>query len=66
MPDPAAPAPTPGANPLLQRPLEWFAEAYPFIDGTTADARKAHEDEFILLQTKVNQHAKSNVGVQYW
>jgi hypothetical protein len=45
---------------------KWFTKVYPFIDGNTTDPRKAHEDEFILLQTKINKHANNNVSVQHW
>lgn len=60
-PDPAAAPPVLGESPQMQTPFKWFAEAYPFIDGTAANARRAHEDEFIVLQTKINQGAKNRV-----
>lgn len=47
----------------MQTPFQWFAEAYPFIQGISAGARRAHEDEFIILQKKVNQGAKNRVGL---
>ncbi|KAF2463814.1 uncharacterized protein BDR25DRAFT_362485 [Lindgomyces ingoldianus] len=60
-PDPTAPAPVPGKAPVQQTPLQWFAEAYPFIDGSGANARKAHVQELILLQKRINQHPKNNM-----
>jgi hypothetical protein len=65
-PDPTAPAPAEGEVPFKQKPLEWFQEAYPFQDGRSASARKAHEDEFILLQRRINEIAKNGVCIQFW
>ncbi|KAF2796644.1 hypothetical protein K505DRAFT_335026 [Melanomma pulvis-pyrius CBS 109.77] len=54
-PDPAAPAPVVGSEPLTQTPFQRFAETYHFIDRKTATMKQAHENEFILLQKLINQ-----------
>jgi hypothetical protein len=57
-PNPAFVSSPTGIAAVEQTPFGWFAEAYPYIDGE----RKAYEDEFILLQTRINQHAKNRVS----
>lgn len=59
-------APPSNAGPILQTPFQWFIEAYPFIDGTKKDAKRAHVDEFILLQKKINQGAKNRVSFVHY
>lgn len=58
-PDPNAPPAAAGEELLRQTPLQWFAEAYPFNEGPLK--RKAHEDELILLQKRINGEAKNLV-----
>ncbi|KAH4055823.1 hypothetical protein HBI26_186480 [Parastagonospora nodorum] len=60
-PDPAATPPAQGVEILEQKPFEWFAEAYPYVDGKKEDAARAHEDEFVLLQGKINQQVKNRM-----
>jgi hypothetical protein len=58
-PDPAL-----SADQDMQTPLQWFAEAYPFVDGQKPDAKRRYEDEFVLLQKKINQNVKNAVSQQ--
>ncbi|KAH7400509.1 hypothetical protein DE146DRAFT_780973 [Phaeosphaeria sp. MPI-PUGE-AT-0046c] len=51
-PDTTAPGPVPGQPPFMQKPFEWFAEAYPFIEGSSPNARRAHDGEFIMFSEK--------------
>lgn len=60
MPDPVPPVPAAGQ--YEQKPFEWFAEAFPFIDAKSAGSRKAHEKEFVLLQKKINSVPKNRVS----
>lgn len=58
------PDPKAQSNEKQQAPFQWFQEAYPFVDGATAGADKAHEDEFILLQKLINSGAKNRVRLK--
>lgn len=62
-PDLAAPAPAQGKI-RKKKPLEWFAEAYPFRKGNSTNSEMAHENEFVLLQQKINSGPKNGVSLQ--
>ncbi|KAF2686380.1 hypothetical protein K458DRAFT_387388 [Lentithecium fluviatile CBS 122367] len=55
-PDPSALATAPGSSPLTQTPFQWPNEAYPFIESKKG--RRAHDNEFVLLQKRINSEAK--------
>jgi hypothetical protein len=65
-PDPAAPPAAAGIKPVKQKPLMWLAEAYPYIVGKGKNQKKAHDEEFILLQRVINSPVKKNVSSSHW